>query len=68
MYTGLHVKYPLFLSIFVKIGFSRQFFERHSNSNFMKTRPLGSEWIYTDRRRDWHDETNSCFSQFRERT
>ena len=38
MYIGLHVQYPLFLPIFVKIEISRKFWENIQKSNFMKLR------------------------------
>ena len=34
MYMGLHVKYSLLLQILVKLEFSRQIFEKYSNTNF----------------------------------
>jgi len=50
MYIGLHVRYPLFLSGFNEIEFSRQIF-REKNiqiSNFMKIRPVGAELFHVD--------------------
>jgi hypothetical protein len=34
----------------------------------MKVRPVGAKVLYADRRTDGHDEANSRFSQFCERT
>jgi hypothetical protein len=49
MYTGLHVKYPLFLS---DINETWIFFDRFSKnlqiSNFMKIRLLGAELFHAD--------------------
>jgi hypothetical protein len=43
----------------MKIGFSRQTFEKCSS--LIKIRPVGAELFHTDRRTDRHDETNSPF-------
>ena len=68
MYIGLHVKYPLFLSISMKPRVSpRQIFEKYSNIKFHNYPPSESRgfpcgWT------EWHDEANNRFSQFCERT
>jgi len=40
--SSLHVKYPLFLSDFVKLEFSRQFCEKYSNIKFLENPSSGS--------------------------
>jgi hypothetical protein len=47
MYTGLCIKYPVFLSDF------KEFFSKNTQiSNFTKIRPLGGELFHADRRSD----------------
>ena len=66
MYTGLHVKYPLFLSDFNENEFSRQTFENSSNIKLHKIVQYKSRCsMQTDRHE--HDEANSCFPLFCER-
>ena len=36
MYIGIPVKYALFLSVLIKLDFSRQIFEKHSNIKFRR--------------------------------
>jgi len=36
----------------MKFSFSRQIFEKYSNSNFIKIRSVGAELFYADRQRD----------------
>ena len=43
MYVGLHVKCRYCCQILNKLEFSRQIFEKYSNSNFIKIRPGGGE-------------------------
>jgi len=62
MYTGLHVKYPLFLS--VQIRFSLQIFKNLQRSNFVKIRPLHAKSFHADGWTDGHDEANSRFCIF----
>jgi hypothetical protein len=65
VYTGLHVKYPLFLSDFNEtLIFSTDFRENLQVSNFMKIRPVGTELFHEDRRTDSNDEGNNRFSHF----
>ena len=45
--TRLHVKYPLFLLVLeIRLQFSQQFSEKHSNSNLMENRPLGTRLFH----------------------
>jgi len=50
----------------MKLEFSPQIFDKYSNTNFMKIRPVGSELFNADIGKVGHDEVNSRFSQFRE--
>jgi hypothetical protein len=59
--------YHLFLSILVKLEFSRQIFENPQISNFMKIRTVGVTLFHAGGQTDKHDEANSRFSQFSER-
>jgi hypothetical protein len=55
MYVGIHVKYPLFLSDFNDLKFSRQIFEISSNTKFNENPSSGIRVVAcgrTDRRRD----------------
>jgi len=55
MYIGLHVNYPLFLSDFNEIEFSRQFFEKYSNFKFNENPSSGIRVVpcgMTEGRRD----------------
>jgi hypothetical protein len=45
MYIGLHVKFPLLLSDFNEIEFSRQVFEKYSNIKFHKLPYSGSRVV-----------------------
>jgi len=63
MYTGIHVKYPLFLSDFNE---TRQCIEKHSNIKFHENTSSGSRVVPCGQT-DGHDEANSRFSQFCER-
>jgi len=68
MYIGLPVKYPLFLSILIKLESLEDFFSENVQiSNLMKIPPVKEEFFHADRRTDGHDEANSSFSQFCER-
>jgi len=45
MYIGLHVKYPLFFQILVKLEFSRHIFEKYSNMKFYENPSSGSRVV-----------------------
>ena len=45
MYIGLHVKYPLFCPILMKLGFSGQIFEKYSNIKFNENPCSGSRVV-----------------------
>ena len=47
----------------IKLQYSRQF-ESTQISNFMKTRPVGTELFHVDGWTDGHDEANSRISKF----
>jgi len=49
-----------FCQIIIKSKFSKQIFEKFSISNFMKIRPVGTEYGQTDR----HEKAKNRFSQF----
>jgi len=51
-YIGFQLKYPLFLSDFNQICFSRQIFENTQMLNLMKIRPEGAEFFNAYRRTD----------------
>jgi len=67
MYEGMHVTYPLFLSILTKLELSRQISEKYSKSNLMKIHPVGAELYHADGKMDKKDEANSRISQLWER-
>jgi hypothetical protein len=64
MYTGVHVKYPLYLSRFKETLIFWANFRKPPISNFMKIRPVGAKLSHADRRTDIerHDEGKSRFS------
>ena len=67
MYIGLQEKYPLFLSDFKELEFSRQVFEKYSNTKFWENPSTGRQVVprgRTDGQTDRHDEPNSRFLQF----
>jgi len=49
MYIGLHVKYPFFFQILIKLEFSRHIFEKSSIWNAIKSPPVGAELFHADR-------------------
>jgi len=63
MYIGLYVMYPLFLSILIKLEFSRHIFEKYSNVKFNENPSNGSR-VVSCGRTDRHGEANSRFAQF----
>jgi len=48
----------------MEIEFSRQIFEKHSDINFKKIRPVGAELFHADGQADRHDDVNSRCSHF----
>ena len=72
MYIDLHVKYPLFLPDFNKNWiFYTDFRKKISKIKVHKNPSNGSQVVpcgRTDGRADRHDEANSPFAQFGERT
>ena len=68
MCSGLHVKYPLFLSDFnEKLEFSRQVFEKYSNIKFHENPFSGSQTVLCglpDTQKDRLNEAVSRFSKF----
>jgi len=70
MYTGLHVKYPLFLSDFNNIWILSSFSKNAQISNFVKICPVEAELFHAGQtdgaglRTDRHDEANSSFRNF----
>jgi hypothetical protein len=66
MYTGLRVRYPLFLADFKgNLIFWVRFFK--NIPNFMKICPVGAELFQADRQTDRHETADSRFSQLFER-
>jgi hypothetical protein len=45
MYIGLHVKYPLFFHILIKLEFSRKTVEKYSNTKFNENPSSGSRVV-----------------------
>ena len=65
MYIGLHVKYPLLLSVFHEtLVFSTDF--RKILEYQISRKSVQLELVVPCRRTDGHDESNSRFSQFSE--
>jgi hypothetical protein len=52
IYLGLHVQYTLFLSISMKLDFSREILEKFSN--IVKILPVWAESFHTDRQTWWN--------------
>jgi hypothetical protein len=48
----------------MKLEFSRQIFEKYSNTKSHENPPLGAELIHVDKQTDRHKEAYSHFSQF----
>jgi hypothetical protein len=48
MIKNVHIKYPVFLSILMKLDFSRPIFEESQISNFIKIRSVGPELFRAD--------------------
>jgi len=71
IYIGVHIKYPLFLSFFMNIKFSRHCSEKYSNIKFHDNPSSGGRTVpcgQTKGRTGRHDEAKSNFSKFCERT
>ena len=67
MCIGLHVKYPLFLSDFNKIGIFSTFFRKNDQmSNFINFLPVGVELFHADGQTDMTNIT-VAFRKFCER-
>jgi len=49
MYTGLHVKYPLFLSDLIQIKFSQKIFEKTQITKIMKIHLVGAELFHANK-------------------
>jgi len=68
---GLHVKYTLFLSDFMKLDLLYRSSKNTQIPNYMKICPVGAELFNVDgqtaSQTDGRNETNSHFSQFCER-
>jgi len=60
MYTGLHVKYPVYFSL---LNGTYIFLDRFSDNpqitNFMKIRPLGAKLFHADEQTDRDDAAKS---------
>ena len=66
MYTGLHVKYPVFLPDFnEKQLFSTDFGKNNQTPNFVKIHPLAAELFITDRQRDTQTDIYRVFHDFK---
>ena len=52
----------------MKLEFSQQIFEETQISSFINIHPVGAELFRADGQKEGHDESNSRFSQFRERS
>jgi hypothetical protein len=52
----------------MKLEFYRQIFEKYLKSKFMNIPPVEAELFHSDVETDRHDEANSHFSKFCERT
>jgi len=53
MYIGLHVKYPLFLSVFKELNFLDRFSKKHLNMKFDEYPFSGAEFFHAD---GWTDK------------
>jgi hypothetical protein len=66
MYVGFHVRYPLFLLDFNETYILFDRFSKNTQiSNFMKIRPVGAEFIRTDRRIDGRTDIKKLIVAFR---
>jgi len=63
MYTGIYVKYPLFLSDFKRnLNVLCIFSKSIRISHFMKIRPVAAELFHADGQTDRHDEATRNFA------
>ena len=70
-YIGLHLKYPLFFFDFNETWIFSIYFKKSSNIKFHENPSSVSRVVpygWAEGRTDRHDEANSRFSQFCERT
>jgi hypothetical protein len=65
MHTGLHVKYRHSCHILIKLAFSQQIFDKSSNINLMKIRPVGAELFQGNGRTDRQTDTTKLTAAFR---
>jgi hypothetical protein len=63
MFIGLHVKYPLFFKILIKLEFSGKIFEKCSNINFHEN-PSSERRDIPCKQTDRLDEANSLLRKF----
>jgi hypothetical protein len=68
MYIGLHAEYRSFLPGVNKTWIYRLISENPLKSDFMNTRPEEAKLFHADGQTDSHEETNSRFSQFCEKS
>jgi hypothetical protein len=65
MYSGLHIKYPSFLSDSNEACKVPDRFSKNAEiSNFVKIRAVGAELLHAGGRAGAHDEDNNRFYQF----
>jgi hypothetical protein len=66
MYVRLCAKYPLFVSEFNEnLIFSTEFYKKAQISNFIKIRPVGTEFFHADRRTDEQTDMTKLIVTFR---
>jgi len=66
MYTVLGIKYPLLLSDFNQLEFTRKIFKKSSYIKFHEY-PSSGNWVIPSERTDRYDRTKSLSSPFFER-
>jgi len=67
MFISLHVNYPFYCPILMRLEFFLRSSEKYSNINFYEN-PSSWDRIFPCGQMDGHDEANSLFSYFCERT
>jgi len=55
------------MEIFPKLEFSRQIFDKYSDTIFHENPTVGTELFHADGQTEKHDEASSSFSEFCER-